>query len=72
MLRLPDPDLLLDLVILLSGNVQDADSSAAEKQDVVGEGGDLSCQFDGGHEDQSTGGGSIRGIGRESLHRVKD
>lgn len=64
-------DLLLDLVVLLSGNVQDADSSATEKQDVVGEGGDLSSQFDSGHKNQSTGSGGIWGVGRESLHGMR-
>lgn len=59
--------LLLDVVVLLSSNVQNADSSAAEEQNVVGEGSDLSSQFNGGNKNQSSGRGSLRRVGWEGL-----
>lgn len=52
--------LLLNLVVLLSGNVQDIDGSAAEEQDVVGEGRNLASELDSGDENKSTSCSGLR------------
>ena len=53
--------LLLNLVVLLSSNVENVDCSSTEEKNVVGKGSDLSSQLDGRNEDQSSG---SSGLGR--------
>ena len=61
--------LLLDSVVLLSGNVQDVDGSTTEEQDTVGKDSDLPSQFDGGDKNQSSCRSGIGRVGREGLSR---
>jgi len=60
--------LLLDVVVLLSSNIQNTYGSSTEEQDVVGEGGDLAGQFDSGNKNQSSGRGGLRRVGRKGLN----